>query len=368
MAAESSTSEVGVFKEWFNSAVYREIADRFAAASSEFDRERFLQLTLEGLDDRELMDRLRQTSVAVQASLPGDYAAQLEVMYQVARPEENGLVGCWYSDFVGQFGIEHPELSLPALAQFTQYGSAEFAIRGFLLRAPEDTLAVMHDWAKHDNEHVRRLASEGSRTRLPWGKRLDFLITDPTLTRGILETLRNDPSLYVRKSVANHLNDLTKDNPDYVLELVAGWDRSSPRTAWIVKHALRTLIKQAHPVALELMGVGQKARLTEVSLALSPATLRLGETVTLQLELRSGAKQSQELLIDYIVHYVKASGRSQPKVFKWKQVALAAGDGLSLKKKQTIKDFTTRRHYPGVHRVEVQINGQCLAESSFVLR
>lgn len=368
MADKAEKSEVGVFKEWFNAELYTAIADEFATAEPKFDRKRFLQLVLDGLEERELMDRLRQTSVALQGSLPGKYPAQLKVLHRVARPLDNALIGCWYSDFVGQFGLDHPKLSLPALAHLTQYGSAEFAIRGFILRDPEGTLAVMREWARHENEHVRRLASEGSRTRLPWGKRLDFLIEDPSPTREILETLRNDESLYVRKSVANHLNDISKDNPAYVLDLVEGWDRSSPRTAWIVKQALRTLIKQAHPRALKLMGVGGKARLKDVSLRITPSRIELGEDIKIALEITSAGRQTQELLVDYVVHYVKASAKTQPKVFKWKQVSLAPGQTLKLTKKQRIKDFTTRRHYPGKHRIEIQINGQRLGESSFTLR
>lgn len=362
-----TTTKSGVFKEWFDEKLYRDIADSIQAATSDFDRDEFMRLTLEGIEDRELMDRLRQTSVAFRASIPGTFLQQLKVLRRIAGPQENGLIGCWYSDFIGQFGVSHPRHSLPALAHVTQFGSAEFAIREFILADEEATLAVMLAWTQDANEHVRRLASEGSRPRLPWGKRLNSFIARPEATRRILETLRDDASLYVRKSVANHLNDISKDHPDYVIELVSSWDRSSPRTAWIVKQGLRTLIKQAHPRALELMGVGRPARLQQVGFAVTPTDIRLGEDISLQLQLTSSGRAPQDLLIDYVIHYVKANGRAQPKVFKWKQVALAPGAAVTLTKRQTIKDFSTRRHHAGRHRVEIQINGARLAEAEFKL-
>ncbi len=363
----NTESTGGTFKEWFNADLYHSIADSFEEHVSEFDRKQFLALTIEGIEGRELMDRLRQTSRAAQASLPGDYPAQLEVLCEMAEPLENGLIGCWYSDFVGQFGTAHPEISLPALAHLTQFGSAEFAIREFILRYPEQTLSAMEEWTQHDNEHVRRLASEGARPRLPWGKRLDLLIKDPSPTRQILSNLRDDPAIYVRKSVANHLNDITKDHSEYVLDLVTGWDRSSPRTSWIVKQGLRTLIKQGNPRALDLMGVGKPAELAEISFSVSPAHILFGDTIQLELQLKSSSKATQDLMIDYIVHYVKASGRTQPKVFKWKRVSLAGRESLSLAKRQTIKDFSTRKHYAGHHKVEIQVNGQRVAEAGFDL-
>lgn len=357
----------GVFKEWFDAGFYREVASDLDRAAPCFNRTRFLQITLEGLEQRELMDRLRQTSVAVDASLTGDFPAKLKVLRRIAKPQANGLIGCWYADFVAQFGRENPALSLPALAYFTEFGSAEFAIREFLIRDQDATLKVMGQWARDTDEHVRRLASEGSRPRLPWGKRLSSLVDDPTPTLTLLHELRDDPSLYVRKSVANHLNDIAKDHPAVVLDTVRQWDRQSPRTAWIIKQGLRTLIKQAHPEALAFMGVGQAARLDPVQFKVHPRRIQLGERITLSLQLTSTATSPQDLLIDYVVHYVKASEDTRAKVFKWTQTRLAPAASIELTKSQLIKDFTTRRHYPGPHRVEIQVNGQRLAQTTFQL-
>ncbi len=358
----------GVFKEWIDGAFYLGVADDLAAADDRFDRSLFLQLTLKGLEDRELMDRLRQTAVAFQASLSLSYREQLAVLRTIAHPHGNSLVACWYADFVGQFGVDFPDISLPALAHFTRFGSAEFAVREFLLRDLPGTLQVMRTWSRDKNEHLRRLASEGCRPRLPWGKRLDALIEDPTPVLGILTALRDDPALYVRKSVANHLNDISKDHPMVVLDTVSAWDRSSPRTAWMVKQGLRTLVKQAHPTALKLMGMGDPPKLSAVGFKVSPSRVSLGERITLELAISSAVPTDQDLLIDYVIHYVKKSGAPRPKVFKWKRLRMKALESLELAKTQIIKDFSTRKHYAGDHRVEIQINGQRMAASKFKLQ
>ncbi len=313
------------------------------------------------------MARLNQTSIAANAALPGSFTDKVAVLRKITVPEANTFIGIWYSDFVGQFGLNEPRKALAVLRYFTQFGSTEFAISAFLLRAPQITLKEMIKWSKDANEHVRRLASERSRPRLPWGKRLGFLIEAPEPTRKILENLRTDDSLYVRKSAANHLNDISKNHPEFVVKMVGGWDQENPHSSWISKYALRILIKKACPPALNLMGFGRKPKLAEVRLSLEPKTLQLGERLKLSLEIVSNSSSPQPLLIAYVVHYVKASGASTPKVFKWKEVTLGPNSSLKLNKQQSIRYFSTRRHYPSKHRIDVQINGQNSTSSSFIL-
>jgi 3-methyladenine DNA glycosylase AlkC len=355
------------FKHWFNTERYTAIADAVAALAPRFDRKRFLQLTLEGLAQRELMDRMRQTAIALGATLPGDYREQLAVVLQLAPTVQEGFVGVSLCDFVARFGLDDPDASLDALRALTRYGSAEFAVRPFIVRDQAHTLATMKTWARNPDEHVRRLASEGSRPRLPWGVRLAALVRDPSPTAPILEELKADPSLYVRKSVANHLNDITKDHPTWVIDRVTGWDRSHAGTAWIVKHALRTLIKQGEPRALKLFGVGRAPQLRVDRFAVTPRRLALGGEISLEAKLTSTAQREQRLAIDYIVHYVKASGGTAAKVFKWKVVSLSPKTRLHLMKQQRVRDFTTRRHHAGAHRIELQVNGRRLAETAFIL-
>jgi 3-methyladenine DNA glycosylase AlkC len=356
------------FKHWFNEARYTAIADSVASLAPRFDRKRFLQLTLEGLDSRELMDRLRQTAIALGATLPGTYREQLVTVLRLAPTLGHNFVGVSLCDFVARFGLDEPERSLDALRQLTHHGSAEFAVRPFLVRDQARTLATMETWARDPDEHVRRLASEGSRPRLPWGLRLAQLVRDPSPVAPILEALKSDPSLYVRKSVANHLNDITKDHPDWVIARVRSWDRSDHGTAWIVRHALRSLVKKGHPPALTLLGVGAKPKLKVDRFTVAPTRLTLGAPFSLSAKLTSTNRKTQLLAVDYVVHYVKASGSTSAKVFKWKILSLDGAATVSLTKRQTVRDFTTRRHHPGAHRIVLQINGQQLAETRFILR
>jgi len=357
------------FKNWFNADLYRKVAELVAAEAPGFDRARFLQLTLTGLEDRELMERMRQTAIALEAALPGTYQEKLAVLRALAPRVGQGFVALACSEFVARYGLAEAATSLEALRFFTRFGSAEFAVRPFLQRDLAGTLAVLQTWARDPDEHVRRLASEGSRPRLPWGLRLTELVRDPRPTEPLLTLLKDDPALYVRKSVANHLNDIAKDHPEWMLDLVSNWDRTKPGTAWVVRHALRTLVKRGHPRALALCGarVAAAAQVRVVHFTASPRRIKLGGRLQLTVELVSTAPATETLIVDYVIHYVKANGSASPKVFKWSQPELLPGATLTLTKRQTIRDFTTRRHHPGRHRVELQINGQRLAETAFVL-
>ncbi len=200
------------------------------------------------------MDRVRQAALACDAALAGTYRDKVQVLRAIAPRVGHAFVGIALCDFVARQGLEDPDFSLEALRDLTPYGSAEFAVRPFLVRDLTGTVRTLTRWAEDENEHVRRLASEGSRPRLPWGLRLAALVQDPEPTGPILDRLQDDPSLYVRKSVANHLNDIAKDHPDRVIARVSAWDRDRPGTAWIVRHALRTLVKRGDARALKSVG------------------------------------------------------------------------------------------------------------------
>lgn len=363
------TTPAPSLKDWFDEARYRSLAAQMAGLHPGFDRNRFLRLALEGLEDRTLLQRLRRTSEATREALPLGYLASLAVLRNLAPKIDHGFVTLFLPDFVGLYGHDDFEASMEALKFFTPFGSSEFAIREFLKRDLHRTLRVMHEWAGDTDEHVRRLASEGCRPRLPWSFRLTELVADPSPALPILEQLRADPSLYVRKSVANHLNDIAKDHPDKTLDVLHSWDRTHPHTAWIAKRALRTLVKEGYAGALTLLGAGEKAQVRIKSFEVSPQEVRLGDEIRLSLDLVSTSRKPQQLLIDYVVHYVKQSGGTSEKVFKWKELELAPGEALRLSKRQTIRDFTTRKHHPGRHRVEVQVNGErmAVAEPRFFL-
>lgn len=354
-------------KNWFNAARYRQIADLLADVQPGFNRKRFLAVATAGLDELTLIQRVRRATEACHATLPADFRRAIVPLKRIAPHVQHGFVGIFLPDFVGQHGHAHYEESMEALKFFTPFSSAEFAIREFLKRDLARTLAVMERWSRDENEHVRRLASEGSRPRLPWSFRLEALVTDPSLAASILENLRADPSLHVRKSVANHLNDISKDHPDWMLARLKSWDLAHPHTQWIAKRAARTLIKAGHKPALTLFNFGGKPVVKLTEFKVTPTRLKLGQTLEFSFTLTSTARKPQSLAVDYVIHYVKSSGGSSAKVFKLRELPLTAGETQVIRKRQTIRDFTTRKHHAGRHRVEIQINGRIMAQGQFIL-
>lgn len=354
-------------KDWFNVARYRQIADLLADVHPGFDRKRFLAVATAGLDELTLIQRVRRATEACHATLPANFQKAVAALKRIAPRVQHGFVGIFLPDFVGQHGHGHFEESMKALKFFTPFSSAEFAIREFLKRDLTRTLAVMERWSRDDNEHVRRLASEGSRPRLPWSFRLDALVTDPTPAATILDNLRADPSLYVRKSVANHLNDISKDHPEWMLTKLKSWDLAHPHTQWIAKRAARTLIKAGHQPALSLFNFGGKPAVKITTFKVTPARLKLGQILEFSFCLTSTSRKAQPLVIDYIIHYVKASRGTSAKVFKLSELTLAASETQVIRKRQTIRNFTTRKHHAGRHRIEIQINGRILAGTHFDL-
>lgn len=356
-----------LLKEIFNRDRLRHFATETASIHPAFDQERFLSLASEGLDRLSIMQRLRQIAVAYHAALPGGFEENIEILRALAPRINHGFASITLPEYVALYGHDHFDLSMEALAFFTRFGSSEFAIRHFLLKDQARTLDVMQRWSTDENEHVRRLSSEGCRPRLPWSFQLKSLIADPSPVAAILENLKSDPSLYVRKSVANHLNDITKDHPAWVFDKIADWDQNDPRPAWIMKQALRTLIKKGDTRALHLFGAGHKAEVKIEDFSVTPSALKLGGAVKIAARLTSTASAPQKLLIDYAVHYVKKAGGTSKKVFKWKEITLAPGATAELAISRAIRDFTTRVHYAGRHEVELIVNGEVLGTSGFEL-
>ena len=259
---------------------------------------------------------------------------------------------------------------MPALEEFTQQFSAEFAIRPFIVRYPERTMAQMLAWAGHESAEVRRLATEGCRPRLPWGIRLQDLVADPSPILPILERLKNDESESVRKSVANNLNDISKDNADVVLDLLRGMARLAltDEVRWITGHALRTLVKQGHPQALALLGYPSDAEIAVQNVAVEPQSIQIGDEITLSFDIESLADDPLNLMIDYVVYHMRANGTLSPKVFKLTKRTIQPGEVLHIERKHSFAPVTTRRYYPGEHAIEPKINGQLFGRAGFVLK
>ena len=364
---EQDKPSAPALKDIFDRDRLRHIAEETSAVSAHFDAHRFLALATENLDTLGIMQRMRQVATSLHAALPGPFDENVAVLHALAPRIKHNFASIALAEYVALYGEEYFDLSMEALRFFTPFGSSEFAVRPFLARELTRTLSVMEKWAGDEDEHVRRLASEGSRPRLPWSFQIKPLIADPAPVAPILERLKSDPSLYVRKSVANHLNDITKSHPDWVLDRLATWPLDNGHTAWIAKHALRSMIKRGEPRALALIGAGGKPKIRVDAMTITPAKIRLGERITLDARIVSTSGDRQRLVVDYAVHYVKKSGATGRKVFKLKEIDLAPLGACELSISQVVRDFTTRKHHAGHHRVELLVNGESVGESGFDL-
>jgi 3-methyladenine DNA glycosylase AlkC len=360
-------------KDYINQDAVRRLGEQIRCVMSGFALDRFVRAGCLGLEPLEFTQRTRHVARALREELPEDTSSALRIVTECLPeplPRSDGMFSenfwLWpLSDFVREFGVDAWDESIAACYRLTQCFTAEFAIRPQLERHPDRTLEVLQQWVTDESEHVRRLCSEGTRPRLPWASRLQ-LPRDRVLP--ILEGLNRDSSPFVRKSVANHLNDLGKDDPAWLLTTTKSWSQAAhPATDWIVRHALRSLIKQGDAGALSIIGYGS-AKLQNVSLNVTPAQAAIGESVTARLRVTPSGRKSQSLLIDWVMYYARPSGRTSAKVFKGKEVKLAAGETFEWDKSFAMIPRSTRTLHAGPHRVEVQINGQIVASADFRLQ
>lgn len=322
----------------------------------DFDQDEFCRLIYAGdWEDKELKQRMHHTTHCLAATLPKDYPQSLKLLTEVA-PNFEGFNVMIFPDYVENYGMDDWELSLPALAFFTTLCSSEFAIRPFLAKDPVRAMNYMYKWAEDEDFHLRRLASEGCRPRLPWAMSLPEFKKDPTPILQIMETLKDDPVNYVRMSVANNLNDISKDHPDVVLDICERWYGENANRNWVVKRACRTLLKAGNTRALLLFGFGDPEQIDVSDLAFDPQTLAIGDDLRFSFEVKLSDKEVRRIRLEYRVDYVKANNKRSPKIFQIKEVDYKAGS-YSITKKHSFKNLSTRKHYPGQHQFTIIING-----------
>ncbi|MEN9630101.1 MAG: putative 3-methylpurine-DNA glycosylase AlkC, partial [Pseudomonadota bacterium] len=359
------------FKNLLNAGLVQAAAGHFARHHAGFDAARFTGLALPGLEALEMKARAMQICSALEAALPADFdtaAALIEATLAPAGDSgadpgagAHGLAGwiLWpVGEFIARRGQGQPRRALQALHALTQRFTAEFAIRPFIVQHPALVWATLQRWTQDPSEHVRRLVSEGSRPRLPWGQQLKALVADPSPTAPLLLALQDDPSEYVRRSVANHLNDIAKDHPGRVADwLQRHLPGAPPERRALLRHASRTLIKAGDRRVLAAWGLDSPFK-GDAALSLSPQRLRVGEAFEITLTLRSLSARAQKLAVDYAVHHVKADGRLTPKVFKGWAFELPAHGQRQLVKRHSMREITTRRYHPGRHVLDVRVNGR----------
>ncbi|THF78007.1 DNA alkylation repair protein [Cohnella fermenti] len=355
-------------KAMYNELFIRQFGERVRKEWEPFDSERFAALTLaEGWDELELKGRMRRITVSLGAALPADYPEALTILEAIS-PECRGFPYLLFPDFVQVYGLGHWERSIAALERFTALSSAEFSVRPFILRDPERMMEQMFAWAGHSDEHVRRLASEGCRPRLPWADALPAFKKDPSPIMPILERLKADPSEYVRRSVANNLNDISKDHPELVLELAKRWSGDNAATDALLKHACRTLIRaSANPEALSLFGLNEPAGVEVIRWEPSASAVPSGGEIEIAYEVGLPGESGAKLRLELAVTYPRKGGRSYRKMFKLSEKSIAGGATLAGKRRLDFRDLSTRKHEPGAHRLALIVNGRELASAEAVL-
>jgi len=373
-AADKKATDKKAFKDWFDKQAAEAMAEQLGAVYSKFDKSAFIRCASRNLKKLEFNGRVKQFSDAMQQELPQSYPKAIAIVVK-SLPENpvdaasvtDGWLQWPVGQFIADYGTDHFDESFAAMTELTQRFSSEYAVRPFVERYPQETFNNMRKLTTHPSEHVRRWCSEGTRTRLPWGVKLQDLIDNPAPILPVLDALIDDESDYVRKSVANSINDLSKDHPQLVLKKCRRWQKKSkPGRTWIIKHGLRTLIKQGDSGALELIGYGPPKKLA-VKFSALPARIKLGGAVELEAKIVNRSTAKQNLMIDYVVHYVRKNNVVNEKVFKWKTLEIAAREEIVVSKKHPMKPTSIRALYGGKHKVEIQINGIRLAEAEFEL-
>ena len=364
------------FKHGIGEPAVRRIAHNLKRAAPSFAEERFVKNALSGLGALELKARVQHLVEVLRAQLPEDERAAIALLVEAGELWDRGDAGdakagfaAWpLLEFIGVYGLAHFELSMDALRRLTGLFSAEFAIRSFIERDEARALQVLARWAADPDPHVRRLVSEGTRPRLPWGRRLRSFQRNPAPVIELLELLKDDAAEYVRRSVGNNLNDIAKDHPQEVIALCRRWIvGASAERQRIVRRATRSLVKEGDSAALALLGFDPEAAVQLVDFSVTPGRIALGAELSLGIELRSEAGHEQALVVDFALHHVRQGGGRRAKVFKLKNVVLGPNETLRITKKHPLRRVTTRTYYSGRHGVELLINGRSCAMAEFEL-
>jgi 3-methyladenine DNA glycosylase AlkC len=366
------------FSEVINIQTVQQIGQAIKKVWGGFEAQKLEQKVQTKLSSLAFKDRANLIAEALYELLPDDFGEAGQILLDSLEEElkdpdftkENAFLYMPYGVYVSRYGLEeqHFELATQFLYEMTKRFSAEFAIRSFLSKFPQKMLHKLQEWVRDENQHVRRLVSEGTRPRLPWASRVTVYDDNYRVIMDLLAALRNDSELYVRRSVANHLNDLTKDRKDLVLDSLETWNKKPNKNIeWLTKHALRTLVKAGDVGALNLLGFSDNPQVEVLNFEVEQEQLKLGEKLVFSFNIQSKSLDKQSLVVDYIIHFKKANGSQSPKVFKLKVIELKGNELLQLNKKQTFQQLSTRVLYEGWHAVELQINGNSFGRKKFEL-
>lgn len=351
-------------KYLYNDKFFNHLVTALKKVYPAFQKTTFLKAVYgDNWEDKELKDRMRHIAITLERYLPSDFKVSSKILTDLVeelktKSEEMSFVYMFIPDFIEVFGIDDFKTSVKAMEKITQFTSCEFAVRPFLLKYPDKMLKQMLLWSKHKNAMVRRLSTEGCRPRLPWAMALPAYKKNPSQILPILERLKGDSSESVRRSVANNLNDISKDNPELALEIAQSWFGKSKETDWVVKHACRGLLKAGHQDALQLFGFGNTDFIKVDALKIHTPKVKVGAALKFSFQVSNLAKESLKIRLEYGVYFQKANGSLSRKVFKISERRYEAGEVCTVERKQAFKVITTRKLYPGLHQVAVIANGK----------
>lgn len=364
---------MGLIKDIYNKVFYEKLALSLEKVVPNFHTEKFMEAILpNAFYNMEWKERVKHTTKVLHDFMPNNFAESAMLLSEIVRQlradgfGEQGLVFMFLPDYVATYGLDDFENAVKALESLTQFISAEFAVRPFLLKYGNQMMAEMLRLSTHSNHHVRRFASEGSRPRLPWGAAIPALKKDPSLILPILENLKNDPSEYVRRSVANNLNDITKDNPEVVISIAKKWKGMGKETDAIIKHACRSLLKSGHPEILSFYGLAAN-HLSVADFKIETPKINIGGEVEFSFIIKNEDTIERYIRLEYMLYYLKNNGNLAGKVFKINEKPYPAGAEIRVKRKQSFKLITTRKFYTGQHKLAIMVNGLETAIGGFEL-
>lgn len=359
------------FKNKINDDTVKQISKNIKRHYLEFNETLYCKNINSELSDLELKDRIKFLSKKLHAFLPKDFKLAAKILKKAVGPSStlSGFNVWPLTEYISTYGEDELDLSLEVLKEMTKVFTSEFAVRVFFIKNPKRTLGIFKEWARDENEHVRRLVSEGSRPLLPWGQKISEFVKSPQLTLDLLELVKNDESLYVRKSVANHLNDHSKNHPDLVIKTLQNWKKADPKNKnieWIIRHASRTLVKKAHPKALALHGVSNK-KIDVLSLKLKTNHIKINECLEISVTILNKSKTKSLVILDVDLHLLKANNSYNVKCFKGKKVSLNPDEKKLVLLKIPLKKVTTRTYYSGIQYLSCKVNGTSTPKKLFKL-
>lgn len=373
-----------LFKNIFNEQFFDRFTKDLKLVISDLDQRQFTPLCMDGeWENKGYKQRIAHITIVLKKFLPVDYkkaiACIMELLYHVEKKQSaigimddnkftlNLEYGPILDNYVEQYGLHDYETSIKAIEKITQFTSCEFVTHPFIVKYPDQMMAQMLLWSKHEHWGVRRLASEGCRPRLPWSMALPDLKKDPAPIIPILENLKNDPAKSVRLSVANNLNDISKDNPKIVIGMAKKWYGESKEVDWIIKHGCRTLLKQGNPEIMELLGLGGVENICIENFQILTPEVKVGDSLEFSFKLVNNNNKKTKVRLEYSLYYQKANGTLSKKVCKISEKEYAANSSTLITRKHSFKVVTTRKFHLGLHRVAVVINGNEFEKYNFEL-